>query len=485
MAPLHSALGDSEDYVFSFFSTDLNKHLGNSKQVRYLISYISGDPLNAKTCVLEKKYIDKDFMLDYQNFYSRSFRDDGKFTKRLHFFNVEFSQEEFKKSLEDNDLSYLNEETYLGFVVIRPIKDIHDEPLIGRTLLKVYLTDIDGEKRVFVTRSYKVSLFGIELKMRSLPFQAQDQGVGGCATMALYSALHPLAITFGLQRSSPSEITEMSTSFPIASHKFPSSGLTWGEMINCVRSIGLEVETIGFKSEEEIKIKTAVMAYIDAGFPLIAALDLIEKTDGVENYVKGALKKGAPLIAALDRIRISPIQPLDRHAVVISGYRSDFNNNLRELYVHDDQICPYNKVTFDGSLREWRNEWNSGYYVILEKLLAPIYPKIRLPFIRMNRCYEDLKAKIIKSGGPYYDLRLCLVTIKRYKKFLLKKTFFGFKEDDQERPATYYNKDEILTLSLPRFMWIVRAYENDKLVYDLIYDGISVYPHECFAIVFT
>ena len=485
MALLHRVTGDSEDYVFSFFSTDFHKHLGKSKQAVYLIDYISGDPLNAKTCVLEKKYIDKDFMLDYQNFYSRSFRDYGKFTKRLHFFTVEFSQEEFKKSLEDNDLSYLNDETYLGFVVIRPIKDIQNEPLIGRTLLKFYPTDIDGEKRVFVTRSYKVSLFGMELKMRSLPFQAQDQGVGGCATMALYSALHPLAITFGLPRSSPSEITEMSTSFPISSHKFPSTGLTWEEMINCVRSIGLEVETIGFKSEDEIKIKTAVMAYIDAGFPLIAALDLIKKTDEVENFVKDALKEGDPLIAALDQIRISLFQPLDRHAVVISGYRSDPNNNLKELYVHDDQICPFNKVTFDGSLREWRNEWNSGYYVILEKLLAPIYPKIRLPFIRMNRCYEDLKAKIIKSGGPYYDLRLCLVSVKRYKKFLLKKAFCGVKEDDQEHPMAYYNKDEILTFSLPRFMWIVRAYENDKLVYDVIYDGISIYPHECFTIVFT
>ncbi len=482
MASLHGAPGDSEDYVFSI---DLNKHLGKSKQARYLIDYISGDPLNAKTCVLEKKYIDKDFMLDYQNFYSRSFRDDGKFTKRLHFFNVEFSQEEFKKSLEDNDLSYLNDKTYLGFVVIRPIKDIRDEPLIGRTLLKVYPSDIDGEKRIFVTRSYKVSLFGIELKMRSLPFQAQDQGVGGCATMALYSALHPLAITFGLPRSSPSEITEMSTSFPISAHKFPSTGLTWAEMINCVRSTGLEVETIGFKSDEENKIKTAVTAYIDAGFPLIATLDLIKKTNEVENFVNEALKKGVPLIDALDNVKIYPFRPLDRHAVVISGYRSDSDNNLRELYVHDDQICPYNKVTFDGSLREWRNEWNSEYYVILEKLLVPIYPKIRLPFISMYRSYEDLKAKIIKSGGPYYDLRLCLVTVKRYKKFLLKKTFFGLIEDGQERSATYYNKDEILTSSLPRFMWIVRAYENDMLVYDLIYDGISVYPHKCFAILFT
>jgi len=484
MAVVHRGTRDSdgsEDYVFSFVSSNLNKHLGNSKQAKYLIGYLTGDPLNAKTCVLEDKYVDKDYMLDYQNFYSRSFIDGGKFTKRLHFFTVEFSQEEFKKSLEDNYLSYLKDENYLGFVVIRPIKDIHNEPLIGRTLLKGYPLEIDGEKRVFVTRRYKISLFGIELKIRSLPFQAQDQGVGGCATMALYTALHPSAITFGLPRSSPSEITEISTSFRILSHKFPSTGLTWEEMINCVRSIGLDVETIGFKNEGDIK--TAVMAYIDAGFPLIAALDLFKKTDEVEAAVKISIDAGTSIIHHFETMR-ALLPPPERHAVVISGYRSDSDNNFSELYVHDDQICPYSKVTFGSDLREWKNEWSDEYYVLLEKLLVPIYPKIRLPFISMNSEYEDLKNEIMSSDGPYYDLRLCLASVRRYKKSLLEKAFIGIGEDDQGR-LKEYKKDEVLTLSLPRFMWVVRAYDNDKLAYDAIYDGISVYPNVCLAIVFT
>ena len=470
----------SGDYVFSLDSANLSEHLGKSNQAKHLIDYLK--PLNAKTCVLENKYVDKDYMIDYQNFYSRSFIDGGKFTKRLHFFTVDFSQEEFRKSLGDNDLSYLDDETYLGFVVIRPIKNIYGEPLIGRTLLKVYPEYEDGDRRVFVTRQYKAHLFGLPLNIRSLPFQAQDQGIGGCATMALYSALHPLAITFELPRSSPSEITEISTSFRLLSHKFPSTGLTWEEMVNCVRSKGLDVETIGFESDEVIK--TAVMAYIDAGFPLIAALDLIKKTDAVEIFVKETIKSGVPLIDALDQIRRVPFEPLERHAVVISGYRNDRNNNLKELYAHDDQICPYNKVTFGSGLREWRNEWSGKNYIILEKLLVPIYPKIRLPFISMNSAYTDLKDRCIESGMGYRDLRLCLTSVRRYKKFLLKKAFLGVHKDNQGR-LEVYNKDEVLTWSLPRFMWIVRAYDNDKLTYDVIHDGISVYPNECFTIVFN
>ena len=422
----------SDDYVFSFFSNNLKGHLGDSRQGKYLIKYLR--LLNGNTCVLEDRYIDKDYMIDYQKFYSRSFGDDGKFTKRIHFFTEEFSKEEFKKSLENNNLRYLNDEKYLGFVVIRPITDEDNEPLIGRTLLKAYPPEEEGDKRIFITRCYNVSLFGLPLKIRSLPFQAQDQGVSACATIALWSALHPLGATFGIPRLSPSEITEISTSFPLLSHKFPSMGLTWDQMVNCVRSMGLDVETIGVKSDDAIQ--TAVTTYIDAGLPLIAALELINR----DNQAKL------------------------RHAVVVSGYRCDCNNNLKEMYVHDDGIGPYSRVDFGENFKEWNNEWSIEFSVTLEKLLVPIYPKIRLPFWRMYSLYQDLKTKIINSDMPNYDLRLCLTSVRRYKKFLLKKSI--------------YEKEKVLTQSLPRFIWIIRAYDNDKPKYDLIYDGISLYPRK-------
>lgn len=295
------------DYVFPFFSEDLNKHLGDSSQGKYLLRYLKA--LDAKTCVLEKEYIDKDYIIDYQKFYSRSFGDNGKITKRIHFFKEEFSLEKFKNSLKNNDVGYLND-SYVGFVVIRPITNIDEQPLIGRTLLKTYPYEEGGDKRYFVIREYPTSLFGIPLKVKSLPFQAQDQGVSACATIALWSALHPLADTFDIPRYSPAEITELATSFPSISRKFPSSGLNLEQMVNCVRLVGLDVETI--EASDGGTIPTAVTSYINAGFPLIAVLALTGKAS-----------------------------PVLRHAVVISGYRCDRNGNLKELYVHDDQIGPY------------------------------------------------------------------------------------------------------------------------------------------------
>ena len=59
------------DIVFPFSSDSLRRLLGNSRQENYLLDYLSG--LNAKTCVLEGEYIDKDYLIDYQKFYAYSF----------------------------------------------------------------------------------------------------------------------------------------------------------------------------------------------------------------------------------------------------------------------------------------------------------------------------------------------------------------------------------------------------------------------------
>jgi hypothetical protein len=427
----------ASDYVFSFSSEKLKKkkYLDDSHQAEYLIRYLAY--LNAKTCVLEDKYVDKDYLVDYQKFYSRSFDEDGKFTTRIHFFEAKFSKDEFEETLENNDTEYLRK-SYLGFVVIRPIKGSDRKRLIGRTILKAYPEKEDSQKRVFVRDNYDVSLFGIPLSINSLPFQVQDQGVSACATIALWTALHPLAEPYGISRLSPAEITELATAFPSESRKFPSSGLILEQMINCVKSMELDVETINVENinDDEV-ILTAIKAYVKANLLLIGALKLTKKNGNETGY----------------------------HAVTISGYRCDTNGKLTELYVHDDQIGPYHRVKPDGCFTHWKNEWTDrrGYdEVILEKMLIPIYPKIRLPFARIYPRYLEIKDRINNNFGDELDLELYLTTITKYKAFLLESTLKG--------------KRKVLITSLPRFLWVLRSYSDGKPLKDLVFDGTSIYP---------
>jgi len=400
--------------------------LGNSFQAQYIYDYLSR--LNAKTCINEAIYIDKDYMVDYQRFYSRSFDNIAKFTKRIHFFSGEISDAKFEQMLEKNEIKEL-QDSYLGFVVVKPIQDLQRDPLIGRTLLIPFPVDANNRKRFYINSEYRASLFGVNLQIKCVPFQVQDQGVSACATVALWTAFQSLPQDFGTYPLSPVEITETATEFPSTFRMFPQTGLTLGQMINCIRSMDLDVEAI-IAADSDV-VTTAVKAYAYAGIPLIGTLRL--KKENIEAY----------------------------HAVVIVGYQYDKNGNVTELYVHDDQIGPYSRVIpCDNDFRVWENEWKyRGYETIeLEELLIPIYHKIRLPFWHIYQHYNYKRQEIENYG----TVDLYLTTIQKYKSSLLEKQI---KE-----------KAKILKMNFPRFIWIERTFEKDKRkpIQDDIFDGTAI-----------
>lgn len=56
----------------------VHEEMGNSLQSQYLCRYLI--PLHVKTVIVEYNYIDKDYLLDYSFFYSRSFESHERFT---------------------------------------------------------------------------------------------------------------------------------------------------------------------------------------------------------------------------------------------------------------------------------------------------------------------------------------------------------------------------------------------------------------------
>lgn len=405
--------------------------LGNSNPGVNLFNYVKNE-LGAETFVSENKYTDKDFLIDYSKFYARSFDCDDRFTKRVHFFKTKFDIDKFNQILLDGNSFILDPENYLGFIVVKPIRNQNGECLIGRTLLKPI--DYGNEQNHFLTTTHHPSLFGISLSIKSLPFQAQDRAVGACATTALWTSLSPLNELFGIKKYSPYEVTEKSVSLPGTHRNFPSEGLNFLQMKSYFNLIGLETESINIQNvrHNDQLVEDAIKAYIGAGFPIIATL-IIDKDN--------------------------------RHAVVISGYQNE-NGIVNRLYVHDDQIGPYSQVMPEGSFISWKNDWTEkrGYNsVILETLLVPIYPKIRLTFSRIyHELLEDRK-RISEHTENKFNTDLILVQNKDYKKFLFTQSF----ED----------KINILAAPFPRFLWIIRTHRNGIALTDKIYDGTSVFPN--------
>jgi hypothetical protein len=166
-----------------------------------------------------------------------------------------------------------------------------------------------------------------------------------------------------------------------------------------------------------------------------------------------------PVIAAL---RLEKEGDPDYHAVVISGYGHK-NGILKELYIHDDSIGPYCRTLPNGNFSRWKNEWikREGYKeVLVEKLMVPLYPKIRFGFYSIYYLFLDFKRVL----EPYKKMtsELYLMETNQYKKFLWEKSF--------------KDKMEVLCEPFPRFLWVIRRVNiNGKVEKDYIFDGTSVY----------
>jgi hypothetical protein len=433
-------------FVFPFSPID-NK-LGQSSICTYLYEYL--EKIGAKTCLHEPDYIDKDYLIDYSKFYSRSFEKIEKTTDRYHFFSSPFGQIKFKRALENGDEDFFKtlQKSYLGFIVLKPIKDIHGHRLIGKTVLSTYPEKIGEEYRCFLTNEHKVSLYGIPLKVKTLPFQQKDNAVGVCATVTCWSAQFPLMHLFGTPALSPVEVTERAVACPtIDARNFPSDdGLTLSQLKYYFNSLNLETEFINPKSvagspqkaRDDI-IADAIRAYIELGLPIVATL-----------YLKGTT---------------------EYHAVLITGYRH-LNGKLKEIYVHDDNIGPYHhiKPNNKGKFTSWKESGLNGTEkeYELQRLLIPVYSKIRLSFGKIYRAFLRFKRgteTFVESGTypPGTQTELFLTDIHRYRQFLLTKKF-----DD---------KKDIIREPGARFLWVIRIHNRGEPVRDYVLDGTAIYPN--------
>ena len=85
------------------------------------------------TVVVERYYVDSDYIDDYSHFHVRSFFEYGRLCVRLHFFANDIQERQFLSWLADpaNPGFSAALKDYLGFVVIRPLP----KTFVGRTCL--------------------------------------------------------------------------------------------------------------------------------------------------------------------------------------------------------------------------------------------------------------------------------------------------------------------------------------------------------------
>lgn len=298
----------------------------------YFDSYLPA--IGAKTMVVERAYIDRDFLEDFAAYYVRCFPKYDKECTRIHFFRESFTSEEFAACLAGEKPTFAQDTlqpSYLGFIVVKPLP----QTVIGRTCLTTYPDN--GHRHFQPTRQFYAHLFGIRLSIaRTLPFQEQDTIVAACATSALWTVFQSTARHFLHQVLTPIEITKAATHLlPAETRVLPNRGLSTHMMAHAIKSVGLEPLLVGVS--EKYLLQSAIYSYVRAGIPLILGAELVDDHGG-----KAGFSLGKHALAVVGYSLAGDSVPLGGTSLRLRASRMD------KIYAHDDQVGPFARMELDN-----------------------------------------------------------------------------------------------------------------------------------------
>lgn len=444
--------------------------ISKKKQIVYLLNYL--DKLNAKSVVCETNYIDRDFLIDHQTYYTRSFHNYPSRTARLHFFSKEFKHCDLESWILKNNEEEIDslKSSYLGFSIIKPL------PLtfIGRTALKKY-----AQTQHCISRTYNVSLFGIDLEVDSIAFQEQDKAVSACATTSLWTLLHATQHFNVNDIDSPSTITLKAIAGSTAEiNGFPNKGLRDFELLKALEAYGLKQHEFKVNETSSSFSYTdafdAIRCFLRSGIPVLAATRVFDDSQNSETYsLKG------------------------EHALCILGFKDNCNGDLESIYLHDDRVGSYVKadVIIDNtkkfvcknnqpienpgahfSIKVFGQEdsWNEVFTI--DSVKVATYHKIRVWYgliIHASNTIQNIINKAIEQitnlesslkNELYLDFNVKLVKSSEIKSEYLANT------------KQLENRREILLASFPKYVWVSRFFYRNtdgsetEAVFDMIFD---------------
>lgn len=445
----------------------------DSKHYKYFEEYLSVEKgIAAKFIVIERRYINRDFLSDYTLYYAKCFEDYPKHCKRLHFFTFKASADEhaFAKMLEyallhDNKRTTSFWQNYLGYIVVKPIPIT----VIGTTVLKTYEPSIGEDiRKYWGCRDYEVNFFGTNQNIHSLAFQEQDMVVSACATTSIWTTLQKSSHVHLSLIKTPNEITidAGTVESKIGVRTFPNKGLNIRQMCKAIKASGLDPEirdgdilmpieigdTQSIKTIKNLYIKKLVNAYHPLGIPIIIILLIPE--DG-KYYL---------------------------HAVTIVGHRSKLLSGkkpderitwraelIQKLYVHDDKFGPFARVEFLNN-NEIQTDWTLNHPekkpTYAQYILIPVYPKVRISYDDIEDIIHSVDFVIYYALQDYFnfDLEWDIRVIQSNV----------YKAEIKNSHLDKSQKKVLLTNSFPRFVWIATCSVNNAPLFEFVFDATDV-----------
>lgn len=393
-----------------------------------LHNYLQDD---AKTAIIEKRYIDKDYRDTFSNFYSKKLACYPSTTYRIHF---------FKTVVLLDDLYTLEKhaDDYIGFSIIRPTQ----VNSIGRTIFDP--SKISKLQGLICRVSYKSHLFGTELKISGFPYISQDTDVTICAHAATWMTFRYYSERYTAYREIyPYEISQLSSDVS-RGRLIPSKGLTALQITEIFSNYGFYPE-IYLQDQYKAKFYRLLYYYIESGIPVVACLHR------------------------------------KQHAVTLLGHVSDYNrpalNKDSEDYltgyvVNDDNHLPYQLIMKETLPKQG---YCSNFHVEdIDGFIVPLYEKMYLSAEHI----EGLVDSLLKDQP--FGVNHCsgLVT----KDNLIKRIFLtsskSYKSARRIAPLPYNLQRNYIEMSMPKFIWVCELslaglYPQKKIIGEIIFDATA------------
>lgn len=469
------ALFDADDWDIH----NLTSVIMEKRQTETIVKHLAD--LKLQCWVIERKYVDKDFMEDYSHYYSRCFKQYPRKCCRVHFFGLGVDVEKVKEILwgieDGNWKTSLDavDEAYLGFIVFRPLP-----PTVYS---RICLRPVSIGDAALATTDIDVHLFGASLKVKTtIPFQEQDSVVAACATSALWSAFQITGRKLLHCIPSPHRITHLATEGGACeSRPFPTKGLTVGEIGRAIFRMGLSQQSLS--TYDQAVFRAEAYAYLRLGLPIILCGTIRNpgETKDSENW---------HAVTALGFEIPKAAKGVTCRNVSVRGAA------IKKLYCHDDRLGPFFVFNGEpenrdednplGSLIKWKTYEKKKVFMsdctvkddyerfTVRRVVAPVYHKLRLGFTDVLDALEVLHAKIL----TYLEEKgyACELDIHHLTWDLYLSTSIALKKQSKNPQMGLERSlvEKICCEPMPKYVWIASAIEKERRLGTFLVDATGI-----------
>lgn len=427
-----------KDFLNSYYNISEMNILNSLQVFENYINHFKDDLF----VFVEYPYVDKVYRDSYYNYYASKKDKYHRDSIRLSLFSSEIKNDDFRSKESYEELK----EKYLGFIIIRPTFP----QIIGRSLVSPNAILVNDFK--ICKTEYNVTANSIKLSANGFPHSSQNSETISCAETTLWSIMEYFAYRYVEYKPIlPFKISQILNKLSFE-RLIPSKGLTAQQISFALKEFDFGVK-IYSKGAYKNEFENILRSYIESGIPIIA---LIQNKKGIGH---------AQIIVGRSRFHKEDIDKL-QHTVKLDEYTSlvDFMDIDVNYVFIDDNHPPYQLSKLSSPSSFYDNKKWEG--CTITNFIVPLYHKIYLESGEARTITKSLLSALFNN----FSLLKNKETI--YKTFLTSSRSF---KNEIALNETLDNdvKELILSLSMPKFIWITELSDRE-LILDNLCSGMLI-----------